>query len=247
MPIQQNPHFHPPKNKNIKVWRFMDLAKYMFLINSKSLFFSRSDLLDDPYEGSLAHINTKTQVARYKDTIPQYALEELSSVRKAVRRWTYINCWYMNEHESNAMWMTATTKQSIAIQSTYADLHKYLALANLNICLGVVNYVDYKTHFMPENNLLAPFIYKRHEFEYEKEIRAIIKELPTKIDGKIQYGMPNDKKGISVSIPLNTLVKTVHIHPKAERWFIELTENVTRKYGYKFSVRQSSMSAPPSF
>ena len=174
-------------------------------------------------------------------------LEQLSSIRKTFRRWIYMNCWYMNEHESHAMWMTATTKQSMAIQSTYADLHKHLALTNLNICLGVVNYVDYETHLIPEGHILAPFIYKRHEFEYENEVRAIIEEGPKAIDGKVNYRTLNDKKGISVSIPLNTLVKSVHIHPESDRWFIELIESVTRKYGYKFEIRKSSMSKLPSF
>ncbi len=33
-----------------KIWRYMDLAKFLWILETKSLFFARTDKLGDPYE-----------------------------------------------------------------------------------------------------------------------------------------------------------------------------------------------------
>ncbi len=45
-----------PNNK-AKLWRFMDLAKYISLIQSKSLFFARADTFEDPFECAKGYKN----------------------------------------------------------------------------------------------------------------------------------------------------------------------------------------------
>jgi hypothetical protein len=56
----QHESFRLPTNKEVPVWRYMDLAKYLMMLNSKSLYFARANKLGDPFEGS----STRAMVAR---------------------------------------------------------------------------------------------------------------------------------------------------------------------------------------
>ena len=40
-------------DRNVPIWRYMDIAKFLSLLDKQSLFFSRLDHLGDPFEGSL--------------------------------------------------------------------------------------------------------------------------------------------------------------------------------------------------
>jgi hypothetical protein len=52
--LQETQHesFRLPTNKDIPIWRYMDLAKYLSMLDRRCLFFARATLLDDPFEGS---------------------------------------------------------------------------------------------------------------------------------------------------------------------------------------------------
>lgn len=52
MPVEDHYVFRKPDNSDIPIWRYVDFAKYVSFVDSKSLFFPRSDMLDDPYEGT---------------------------------------------------------------------------------------------------------------------------------------------------------------------------------------------------
>ena len=42
-------------------------------------------------------------------------------------------------------------------------------------------------------------------------------------------------------------MKYAYTHPSAEYWFFELVKRVTKRYGYQFEVKKSSMANLPSF
>ena len=42
-----------PSNKNAKLWRYMDITKFLFLLETSSLYFTRGDMFKDSFEGSL--------------------------------------------------------------------------------------------------------------------------------------------------------------------------------------------------
>jgi hypothetical protein len=50
----QYPSFKIPTNRDIRIWRYLDLAKYLAILQRQSLFFVRATLLQsgDPFEGS---------------------------------------------------------------------------------------------------------------------------------------------------------------------------------------------------
>lgn len=46
-------HIKVPSNHNVKIWRYLDFAKFMSMLDQNSLFFSNLSDLDDPYEGMM--------------------------------------------------------------------------------------------------------------------------------------------------------------------------------------------------
>ncbi|WP_162136900.1 DUF2971 domain-containing protein, partial [Cecembia lonarensis] len=95
------------------------------------------------------------------------------------RRKTYISCWYMDEHESEAMWRLYCNNQldnAIAIRTTVGKLKAELFKASLyNMYIGKVKY---EKDFYWKSRHITPeiFFYKRKSFEYERELRVAFQE-----------------------------------------------------------------------
>lgn len=49
----KNDIFSAPKDKNTKIWRYMDFTKFVALLTQSELFFASPEQFDDPCEGSL--------------------------------------------------------------------------------------------------------------------------------------------------------------------------------------------------
>lgn len=41
-------------DNDIVLWKYMSLSKFLYLLNTHSLYFCRLDCFDDPFEGSLS-------------------------------------------------------------------------------------------------------------------------------------------------------------------------------------------------
>jgi hypothetical protein len=251
MPAESNhPVFEAPADPNVKIWRYSDFSKYVSFLEKSALFFPRADLLGDPYEGATSHANRPLWPIVYKDTIPLSILESRTFHGRWEREWTFINCWHMNEHESDAMWhLYARTCDAVAIQSTYARLHRVLPSGTF---VGIVKYMDYKTEWMPEDNGFYRFMRKRKSFEHERELRALIQDLPTKPDprgsaiGVFNY-VPNPNTGRVVPVKVPELVEKVYVAPAAPAWFHHLVTSITAKYALDVPVEQSALDQIPEF
>lgn len=225
----------------------MDFTKFISLIDSSSLFFCRADHFRDPFEGSYSQANLALRPQLYKDLAPDQLdrlLEQHSRFAKWVREWTYITCWHANEFESAAMWdLYAKTDEAVAIETTYARLTQ--ALPN-NSFLGVVQYIDYRTQWLPEGNTFYPFLHKRKSFEHEREVRAIIQDLPVEQD-QIAAGKPNNASGLSVPVALDSLIGKIHVSPTAPSWLGELLSSIVAKYGLHCPVEKSDLYSSPVY
>src|SRR4051812_46802853 len=61
MPYETHPLFEAPSNPQSKIWRYMSFTKFMSLLDSGCLYFTRGDNMAamDPYEGSYTHANAR--------------------------------------------------------------------------------------------------------------------------------------------------------------------------------------------
>jgi hypothetical protein len=70
-PAADHPIFITPPDPNVKIWRYMDFTKYVSMLVSGGLYFSRSDLLGDPFEASSSQANIALRPKVYEDLIEE--------------------------------------------------------------------------------------------------------------------------------------------------------------------------------
>jgi hypothetical protein len=257
---KEHPVFKKPDNENVKVWRYMDFAKFVSLLERKALFFTRIDRLEDKFEGSfskplLDSSGSNEAVKGFTEEQLEQWLEQKrrqdSKFNKLLRRWTVVNCWCMSECESAAMWkLYLKSEEGVAIQSTFRRLADcFNDYKENDVWIGVLNYIDYGKDVIPVGNSLYPFIYKRKSFEHEKEIRAVISKAPftglyagTGDVNEIYDEFNVFAVGFEVPVDLEILVEKVYVSPTSEKWFEELVRSAVKKYGLNKTVIKSSLA-----
>jgi hypothetical protein len=234
----KNPVLLQPSNVDAKVWRYMDFTNYIWTLECAALYFSRIDLLGDPFEG--------TTTAASNDAIMKFMAWPAGSeqqqrdwatrnakVRRDVRRGIFVNCWHMKDHESEAMWrLYANSDQSIAIQTSYRRL---VGAFDESIIVGAVRYIDYDHAVFPPNDALWPAAHKRASFSHENEIRAL----------KVAMADGNEPLGHSVPVNLAELVERVYVSPNCPSWYEKLAQRLTQRFGYGFPILKSRLSEEP--
>ncbi|MGO9611950.1 MAG: hypothetical protein ACLPX5_02835 [Dissulfurispiraceae bacterium] len=147
----------PPDNQTI--WRYMSFAKFAWLIANKALYFSRLDQHRDKWEGTLP-TNRDFETVRY------------------TRYNRFINCWHMNEGESDAMWKLygGSFGETVAIKTSIGHLKQSLRQSSLDVLIGRVIYnVEQGNTIENQNNpLYFPVLRKRKPFEHEQEVRLCV-------------------------------------------------------------------------
>lgn len=206
----KSPHLKSPKDENIAIWRYMDFTKFIDLLERKELFFACADKFEDMFEGSFPKENVKLWPMDYK--------EQTKYIFSILKKFTFINCWHINSHESAAMWkLYLKSNEGIAIQSTLKKLKDSFknTRKELLIGIGMVNYINYEEGGDPvrilEKNSIIPYFYKRKSFEHEKELRAINQQYPpVSLDpAKVKkYG------GLHVPVELDRLIEKIYITKK---------------------------------
>lgn len=239
--------FPQPEEGNVRLWRYMDFTKFVSLVSSTGLFFCRSDLFQDPFEGTYSKANISLRPEVYKD-MPEDQREsmmnKMSSLSRGVREWTYISCWHANEYESAAMWdLYAKTNEAVAIETSYDKLRSVLPE---RVFLGCVRYIDYNTDWLPEGNSLYPFMHKRKSFEHEREVRALIQDIDATIDNLVA-GKANNSTGQLVPIEVNDLISAIHVAPTSSSRLVDLVAEVASKYEISADVRRSDLYSEPVF
>jgi len=69
VPAEKNhPVFRKASNPNIKIWRYMNFAKYVSFLEESALHFGRSDKFEDPLEGSFPLYNVRKRQEVYTDS-----------------------------------------------------------------------------------------------------------------------------------------------------------------------------------
>lgn len=250
-----HPSFPQPNDSATKIWRYMDFTKFASIFEESGIFFSRSDMLGDPFEGSYSKANASDQVRSevYAEesrrlNIPIKKMIEanimFSEHRKWQRQWMMVSCWHMNEHESAAMWKLYTnSNESICIQSTYT---KFANVLPETIYIGQVQYVDYSKEWIGERNLFTPYMHKRQSFEHECEIRAIDDQSPK---GPLPRGkgLTPPNFGVWRTVDLHELIERIYIAPSSPAWFRDLVEKFTIRYGFEIEVIKSSLDDEPFY
>jgi len=260
----ENPEIKKPDDLNAKIWRYIDFTKFLSLIMNESLFFCRTDKLNDPFEGYYTPKDLSLDRDRYRkafldsgfdgdvdgllDVIHKKSHDEIRSGEAHLwGAFFWVNCWHMNETESVAMWkIYSGENKGIAIESTFNRLCQSF---NKNdpelVYIGMVEY-DFEaslTTGSPINHVLK----KRKCFKYEEEVRAVLMAPDTIIKNDKSAHVDPYPDGLKIKVDLNKLIQKIHISPKAKPWFFDLVNDVINHYNIKTGVEKSNMWTPPDY
>ena len=230
------------------------MAKYLNLLISQSIWFSRSDLLEDSFEGSttraskneVANLN-KLMMKGLPDVEKQLmeAADRETNFSHKTRTHTYLNSWRMGDEESEAMWRIYGKDYGIAIISSLSQIKASL-LGEEEIFGGSITYANYDDVKLPWGNIFSPFLYKRKSFEHENEFRLLFwdseSSLGKNLNHQVDCGTLQAEAEIGKLLPvnLNSLITVVHVTPRAPNWYFESVQAITKQLGYSFEVTRSS-------
>ena len=232
--VGEDPFFEAPKNVNATLWRYMDLTRFVALLEDSALFFSAPENFDDPYEGSLSQANKTIRGFVHSRTGHLVQSSDTTDRAKVV-----VSCWHTAQHESAALWsLYAKSTDAIAICTTYRKLRQLVPPVTR---LGLVRYVNYKKAWIPEDRPLHRFMHKRLSFQHERELRALIDlaapEIPL-IGEEVE-------NGLKVRVDLNRLITKIFVAPRSAQWFLELVERICKRYAVKQRPVRSSLYDDP--
>ena len=254
------PGITPPKDTDL-LWRYMSFEKFVSLLATRSLFFTRADKFDDPFEGFTPPLVKKN----YEQTVSNFNIFE--EFQKNFRKYALCSCWHQDDEESMAMWDKYHLHNSgIAIKTTYGDLKACLG-EGYRVFLGKIEYINHYDYPVPHNiKDLSPlytwYFHKRKTFEHEKEFRAIFFDVPRSLmdyidkDGNIIHlestlegnKYPDTcKTGKSLKVNVDRLIGEVITSPyiKNEEWITEMVSSVVNQYGFDFDVKPSTLLDEP--
>ncbi len=222
----------------------MDLAKFVSFLQSQSLYFSRADLLGDPFEGTVTRAVIEALQAQSEDfgstNGAKPLIDQMRTSYQSTKRNTYVNCWHMSDHESAAMWkIYSLANQGICITASYDFLDQSLSE---DVFLGQVKYIDYDSDAFRVDNALWPFVHKRKSFVFESEVRAVIWNQGA--DSKFRFAADPRPSGILEKVDFNVIDK-VYLHPDSQNWYAELIRSLLETYSLKADLVRSKLSEVP--
>ena len=98
--------------------------------------------------------------------------------------------------------------------------------------IGKVQYIDFTKRFSAVN---GAYWYKRKSFEYEQEVRAVV---------KVQKA---NSSGIEKDIDIEKLIVAIYISSYAPKWFEDVVYDVVKKYGLNKPIFHSEMAVTPFY
>jgi len=223
----------------------MDFAKFVHLISTKRLHFTRIDKFDDKFEGSYPVQNLE----EWKGIYPE--IGDFSHYRK----FAVVSCWYTSGNESAAMWeLYSKNYQGISILTTKQKLES--SIKDDFVKYEPVKYIDF---MRKKAKILIPldvFLYKRIEFMHEREFRAFQFSIPQS-DG-IEDGFPNfgspekqggyPKEGIDIPIDLTKLIEKIVLSPYSQKWFKNIVKKILLEHNLSnLKVCDSELTSDPLY
>lgn len=244
------PVFYPKENYTIV--KYMDLLRFVSLLQRQALFFCRLDKLEDKFEGTIAKANHKVRRNWYKHTnsitaplsdaeieekiAEQYAFEEKMKALHCV------NCWNRKSTESAALWkIYSDFNKGVMLKSSISNVTKALAETDKEIQLTEIRYLDYNTEYMPDGNTNYPMLHKQKAYSYEDEVRLIYQIMPP-TGWEHDWNKEEVEEGFYIKTNLSDLIDEIVISPYSPKWFFELIKGIMEKYSIDKPITMSQLS-----
>jgi hypothetical protein len=251
------PHFwvKRPTDENVSIWRYLKFDRFLDLLERRQLHFARFDQYPDPWEGvlppetvALARDGFRNEPLRAGESLTDFQML-VRDVNRTNKLCSFANCWFMNEHESDGMWRLYAP-EGVAIRSTFNRLCASFVQAPEMVHVGEVRYIDFRTEQPPTyGNTLAVAYYKRRQFEHERELRAVVVNVPAQWTSgtppleELGAIHPNFMK---IDVDVETLIEDVYVAPGRPESFREQVHQALGEYVLDRTIESSALDERPT-
>jgi hypothetical protein len=271
MSYETHPQLEDIEDPDTVLWRYVDLYKWLDMLQTSELHLTRADQMEDRWEGSYSEVNLAQRPSLYGANWSVTA-PSLSMMYQFGRSHTYLNCWYMGAGESYAMWkIYDAAGRGVAFRTTAGRLKESLVGPPREppISGAKVQYVDYSKTFIPEANIFFPYVHKRLSFSHESEYRLLALWAPEALEtdededenedeNEDEYEYEDEDIAVSTEpdlpplfirepVDLGRLVEAVYVSPDAPNWVARVVGEVTGKYMPGLDIRHSDLAADPVY
>lgn len=237
----------------------MDLARFISLLASRSLYFACSIQFQDPYEGLLPRSHTEALSQPLQGMVSDFLLmktqleamgadterlnaalvaipERVAAAERESASCFGVSCWHESEYESDAMWkLYSVSGQGIAIESSVGRLKAAIG-ERKDLVVERVRYADFEHDGIEKGHRHYHLSMKRKCFEHEKEVRAMIH-------------LPEQGKGVAIPCDLDVLVSSVYVSPLVETYAKDAVVALCSGTGCFLNkpIHQSSLYRAPDY
>lgn len=235
MTIPDHTSFPQPEDKQMKVWRYLSLSKFLDFYLTGSLYFSRVDLLEDKCEGTYTKTTTGINFPRINISSGLELTSEEYTKRQ--RQAIHVNCWRLDNFESEAMWkIYCPNNAGLAIQTTYSKLADSLPDGN-RLFIGQITYLDYEADLINRGNNMNAAMHKRKAFDHEKEVRVVQHTLNYMND----HNLPLPEAGVLVPTRLFERIDNIYVNPYSDEWYFDTIKKLFTKLEITIPLKWSDI------
>lgn len=238
--------FKYPSNNYLLV-KYLDITKFISLLQRESLFFCRLDILEDHFEGTTSSLN---QERRYEYFTNQQLTDKeiLDNVNKInqeeekFKKLVCVSCSNKSKNESAALWkIYSDLNKGIMITSKVTNVIEAFSDTSEDIEFTEVVYINYDRDIMPDSSKWDPIHHKHQAYEYENDVRLIFTQ---NFDTTLTYDWKKEEvqEGKYISVDIRDVIDEIIISPYAPQWFFELVKDIIQKYGLNKPVMASELS-----
>jgi hypothetical protein len=241
-----HPFFPQPDNLDTPVWRYMDFGSLVAILLHNELPLVRVDQFPDEFEGTFPRLAVDKFVDWLRrggvasDADIELHMKNFRVWSPAARKTTFVSCWRLDDHESEAMWrIYCKTDSGVAIVLPYR--HLFSAAPYPSTLVGLVTYMNYRAESFEPGNQFSLVMHKRLEFSYEAEVR-IARYVPSIEKG--EYVEPPAGSPLVVQMPFDSmLIQKIVVSPYARSWFTETVREAVQRIapGVGSRVMESAM------
>jgi hypothetical protein len=250
------------------IWRYLTFPKFVSLLATQALWFSKLSILTDVMEGMTpepTRAQMKSQDRNMEDWFPDD--ERKQQIRRFVevneengRELIVASCWFIGEHESRQMWNDyVRNDEGVAIWSTTGCLANSFVLSHECWWMGKVDYVDLANYdgmniYEGQQAYRRAFL-KSEKYASEKELRVATMNWvapgclnpdgsPQTEKQKAGLVYSPDRLGILVRTRLAELIKEVRTAPGSSEWHHNLVGLLIRNARIPCPVVRSEHENP---
>ncbi|TAL63078.1 MAG: hypothetical protein EPN88_12705 [Bacteroidetes bacterium] len=226
------------------LWRYMDLPKFVSMLETKGIWLARADTVKDKHEGKMpdemrANIENAYASGKLEDN-QKTDIKNADDFQDYLVKNTFISCWHKNFDENMAMWeIYGKNSNAIAVQTTVKKVRDSVDPSGLQGFSLIMKDVQYKNadEVKGDINYEECFFRKRRPYEYEKEVRISLDTYDVRAPTK------KNPDGFVLSCELNMFIEEIIVHPDSDDRFFNVVNSICSKYDIHASISRGKCSS----